>query len=91
MAQATAKMQKKCCLYKKPISTSLDELANSLSEQRAFSTPRKNTEQDKVNREQSNQDRVNCALRGLYQLGGVCVNTCPPDWVAEPRGKFAVK
>lgn len=66
----------------------IDELANSLSEQRDFRTPRKNTEQDKVNREQSNQDRVNCALRGLYQLGGVCVNTCPPDWVAEPRGKI---
>lgn len=66
----------------------IDELANSLSEQQAFRNPPKNEERDSDNQEQTNQDRVDCGLRGLYQLGTVCVNACPPDWVAEPRGKI---
>jgi hypothetical protein len=61
----------------------IDELADSLSEQRAYRTPVQEEE-----RVQVEEDTVNCGLRGLYQLGGVCVNTCPPDWVAEPRGKI---
>lgn len=66
----------------------LDELANSLSEQRAFRNPPKDEDQDQTNREKASQDEVNCALRGQYRFQGGCVNECPPDWVAEPRGKF---
>lgn len=61
----------------------IDELADSLSEQRAY---RESPQAEE--RAQIEEDKVNCGLRGLYQLGGVCVNTCPPDWVAEPRGKI---
>ncbi len=64
----------------------LDELANSLSEQRAYRNPPKKEE-----RNQSDNDEVNCALNGQYHFQGGCVNECPPDWVAEPRGKFCRK
>lgn len=60
----------------------LDELADSLSEQRRF---REEPEQ------QPHQDEVNCAQKGQFHFQGGCVNECPPDWVAEPRGKFCRK
>lgn|GEM_PF-4697070 len=60
----------------------LDELANSLSEQRAYRNP------PKQQKDHRNTDEVNCALNGQYHFQGGCVNDCPPDWVAEPRGKF---
>lgn len=57
----------------------MDELSDSLSEQRAF---REEPGQ------QPRQDEVNCAQKGQFHFQGGCVNDCPPDWVAEPRGKF---
>lgn len=51
----------------------LDELADSLNEQKSYRTPPKD-------------EQVNCALSGQYLFQGRCVNDCPPDFVAEPRG-----
>lgn len=59
----------------------IDELADNLSEQRAF---RKSAEFPQ-------EDEPNCALKGQYHFQGGCVTDCPPDWVAEPRGKFCRK